>query len=319
MPICTATFKKNGAPCTYKARPGSTECGLHTTTPLCTHRNMNGTHCMRDRARNRLCDYHDKKRQRDERRRQLDEVYQVAIIHIWEHHDIEEARTILMNGFAELNVRNTEGRTFIQRFNDQAEFFQLFHTPVRRRGKPKGELQALSDDRQNVHTSAVSKQTQSGVELLLNTQIPYEQDTLKEIATCWSSKAKQVLKDMKQWYETNTCRKSQDHLYQRLLDGLWTRIKISSEKEELLKRLLEECQESMGMCCEGHISRLCNVLVGFDESFQAPVSVGELLQQKIASIAAEDIDILVKVERAWYVMEELAVPREQREAWIEAL
>ena len=273
---------------------------------------------MRDRARNGLCEYHYRKRQRDERRRQLNEIYQEAIIHMWDNANRRGALEFLTLRLAQVDVTNAEAIPILERFNDQAAFFDAFHAPTTRRGKPKGELQVLSDDRQNVHTAAVNKQTEMGVETLLNTQIPYGQDTLEELETAWSKKNKQVLRDVKQWYTTSSCRKTQDHLYQRLLDGLWSRIKISSEKEELLKRLWEECQESVGMCCEGHISRLCNVLVGFDESFQAPISVGELLQNKIAAIAMEDIDVLKKVEKAWYVMEELAIPRDQREAWIDA-
>jgi hypothetical protein len=123
---------------------------------------------------------------------------------------------------------------------------------------------------------------------------------------------------MIRWYDSKTCRTEDDRLYQRLLDGLWTRIKLSPHKDDLVQRLWEEALESLKMCCEGHISRLCNVLVGYDETFKAPVSTGEMLQQRISAIAAEDISIPHKVVKAWEVMEELEIPREQRMEWIEA-
>jgi hypothetical protein len=231
-------------------------------------------------------------------------------------HDIEGARDIIIDGLGPLQPTVAEVGMFFRMFEDELEFYREANPP--RRDPPKSELHVLSQDSQNVHTEHVNKQTESGVELLLNTSIPVGQDTLKEIGDIWTGKKSLVLKDMKRWYAIKTCRTKHDYLYQRTLDGLWARIKISSEKDELLERLWEECYESVSMCCEGHISRLCNVLVGFDESFKAPVSIGELLQQKMSVIAGEDIDVLKKVEKAWYVMEELAIPREQREAWIEA-
>jgi hypothetical protein len=58
--------------------------------------------------------------------------------------------------------------------------------------------------------------------------------------------------------------------------------------------------------------------VGYDETFKAPVSTGEMLQQRISAIASEDISLPHKVVKAWEAMEELQIPREQRMEWIEA-
>ena len=73
------------------------------------------------------------------------------------------------------------------------------------------------------------------------------------------------------------------------------------------------------MCCEGHLARLTNVLVGFDEDIPAPVAVGEILQQKIAAIAALDVRVEEKVGQAWVVFVELNIPMEERMAWLDAL
>jgi hypothetical protein len=64
---------------------------------------------------------------------------------------------------------------------------------------------------------------------------------------------------------------------------------------------------------------LCNVLVGFDETVQPEISVGELLQQKMAAISGMDLSVEHKVGQAWTVFEELKIPMNDREAWIEAL
>ena len=72
------------------------------------------------------------------------------------------------------------------------------------------------------------------------------------------------------------------------------------------------------MCCEGHISRLCNVLVGFDETFAPPVPFGEILQNKMAAIAALEVETEEKIRQATAFFNEFAVPEPDRAAWLEA-
>jgi hypothetical protein len=160
------------------------------------------------------------------------------------------------------------------------------------------------------------------VAILAETPSAVGQKTLAELKLAWSdypsTLRSSVLKDVTRWYKTDSCRTEGDALYRRMLDGLWARIKLAPHKEDLIQRLWEEALESRTTCCEGHISRLCNVLVGYDATFTSPISPGELLQQRIAAIAGEDISLPLKVIKAWETMEELQIPREQRMEWIEA-
>jgi len=73
------------------------------------------------------------------------------------------------------------------------------------------------------------------------------------------------------------------------------------------------------MCCEGHISRLANVLVGFDETFRPPVPVGEVLQTRMAAIAQLKLSHKHKLQRAIELMDELKIPVNERAPWLEAL
>jgi hypothetical protein len=96
-------------------------------------------------------------------------------------------------------------------------------------------------------------------------------------------------------------------------------IPSTDTKAELTRRTYEECVDAKGMCCEGHISRLCKVLVGFDPDFASPVPKGEILQIKMAALAAMDVPATEKVKQAYQVFRELDVPVGEWEAWIEAL
>jgi hypothetical protein len=75
--------------------------------------------------------------------------------------------------------------------------------------------------------------------------------------------------------------------------------------------------ESVGMCCEGHISRLVNVMVGFDDAFKPPISVNEMIQNKMSALSASGAPDAVQQAKTF--MDGLAIPLEQQAPWLEAL
>jgi hypothetical protein len=213
---------------------------------------------------------------------------------------------------------------------------QAFHPQpqaVRRAAPAVPRLQALARDTQNVHTREVAEQTNDATEKLLDF---YEKNCttkkfrapdwfaakwLPEKYGAWNLVAN-VVDDMQRWYSIKTCRTNNDHLYRKCLDALYGMIKQVKDEEtrkELFKRAFEECSEAVGMCCEGHLSRLCNVMVGFDDNFKPPVPIGELLQNAIAKIAQSEADANDKVAEANKVFNELNVPEPERVVWLEAL
>lgn len=195
---------------------------------------------------------------------------------------------------------------------------------------PRGNnLQAIARDAQNVHTAVVSQQTNAGMEKLL--EISKNAKPMRApdwFAAKWLPRTYgrwdrivRIVNDMQQWYNRSYCREQNDWLYRRALDGLYILIKNTNDADlqvELYKRAFEECEESVTMCCEGHISRLCNVLVGFDDAFAPPVPFGEILQNKMAAIAALDVETEEKVRQATAFFNEFAVPEPDRVAWLEA-
>jgi hypothetical protein len=190
---------------------------------------------------------------------------------------------------------------------------RLLHAATIQQGPPR-TLAEIAVNKQSVHTAAVSEQTNRAMEVLLSQAVP---DTL-DVVKLLRFEDNTVKTDVVKWYTMTTCRGFDDYLYHKALDGLWVLIQSHKEKDELVKRLLEEMKESVGMCCEGHISRLCNVMVGFDDRFSPPIPVGELLQQRISAIAAKEVSAEEKVVLAWPVFEELKIPMDERDAWIEA-
>jgi hypothetical protein len=289
---------------------------------LCGHRMTNGNHCTRPRGEGlTLCAGHDAVVRHRAERRAVKIVWHDVLDALWTGLNEEEARVRLANAFTTGVIGERFFTTYAQVLEEEIAFFRVLHPPPG--VVPIGELHALALDNQSVHTAPVNKQTQECLDLLLATPVAdSEASSVVEIASLWGDKHPKslaaVVKDMRAWYKTKTCRSKDDHLYKRVLDGLWARIQLSPAKGELLQRLWEECHESLNMCCEGHISRLCNVMCGFDDAFKAPVSVGEMLQQRMSAIAELEMDVHHKVGEAWAVFEELAIPMGERMAWLEA-
>ena len=195
---------------------------------------------------------------------------------------------------------------------------------------PGRTLAAIARDNQNVHTRDVTNQTNRGLEKLVEMRQRHvgAMRAPDWFASKWLTRSfghwsvvSRVVNDMYAWYMQPSCRSLNDTLYRRALDGLYLMIRsIPNEetKAELFKRTFEECLESVGMCCDGHMSRLCNVLVGFDETFAPPIPFGEILQSKMAAIAAQEISTDEKVRQATDFFNEFAVPEADRTAWLEA-
>lgn len=193
-------------------------------------------------------------------------------------------------------------------------------------------LAQIANDRQNVHTSVVSRQTNEALEKLLEmaSQIPATRRYRSPdwMASKWLvqsygtwPRVKRIVDDIYLWYNRDSCRSTNDHLYKRALDGLYEKVRSVADSElkaELWKRAFEECDDAVGMCCEGHISRLCNVFVGFDEAFAPPVPVGEVLQSRLAAISLLDISADEKRDEAVKVMDELGIPDIERSVWLDA-
>ena len=210
----------------------------------------------------------------------------------------------------------------------------------------KGPVARLADivkNEQSVHTRDVEKKTNDGIYILSKMDVPKGQKTLKEIEKAFRKRAavlkknanapwhanKQVkdiigviLHDMTDWGKRPAVMKKDENIYRPVLRGLWAKIKSYSPEiqNELIYRLFEECNESIGLCADGHVGRLVNVLAGFDDDFHSKMSPMEYFQNNIALIAAnEGVAMEFKVIQARKLMDEVKMPEGERAAWLEAL
>lgn len=357
MPVCSAVVKSTGNPCTKQSKPGLTVCGTHAPRaprppppPLadnerCTRikSNWNGHPDTREEYR---CDkkrfeghgecrtHYNMTREREIRKETRERRWHVETtfsMHLWQFQrelpdhmpwmERAQIRRMMVERIVEIAGNRLAVEEDVWMAMDE---YRILNPPA-----PESEasrLERIARDGQNTHTREVSMQTNSNLEVLFRTEIEVKGDTLAMIRKAWSvmyakGVDERIYADMQKWYDTETCRKQGDWLYRRTLDHLIGRIALIKEnatRRELLKRLQQECAESYAMCCDGHISRLTNVMVGFDEAFQPQVPKGEILQQKMSVISQnESAEERMKLAKA--LMEELKISDEEAAPWLEAV
>ena len=195
-----------------------------------------------------------------------------------------------------------------------------------RNGVEKKQWQKFARDSQNIHTAAVSNKMNDSLQLLLDQEVPTGQKTTEEIIKAFSENAEtrnnlvEIYNEMKEWGARDEIFVENDYLYRKTLRGLWAKIKTfeGEMKKELIKRLWEEMTESTGLCSTGHIARLTNVLVGYDEAFKPQISKQETLQNRMAQISLSTETEEDKIQQAKKVMDELNIPEDERQPWLDA-
>ena len=202
--------------------------------------------------------------------------------------------------------------------------------------KPVADLKDIVENDQSVHTVVVLKATNEGIGILGNIPVDSDQKTLAEIGAAWLKLSKEdlrlekeayviprikyIISDMIDWGKRPTVMHKTENIYRTTLRGLWAKIKSFDLEtyNELVKRLWEECSEARGLCADGHVGRLVNVLVGFDEQFKSDVSPKEYFQNNMSLIANSTAPLTFKIEQATKLMDEFGMPQEERGHWLEA-
>jgi len=106
-------------------------------------------------------------------------------------------------------------------------------------------------------------------------------------------------------------------IYAKVLDRVWQFVKTSDDSDNLRKILKIELQDNVGMCAQGNLSRLCNVLSGYIEELTTPPIaeiLGDLLPP-LASIASLDARYIAAVE----ILRTHSVPEDKWNDWLEPL
>ena len=187
---------------------------------------------------------------------------------------------------------------------------------------PQGELARFVADRQNVHTEAAVKQTKDIIDRVLRIPVPadYKSPHLKTMGeivlecpltkkAAWQFSSKYCADEDIYEYGAG--------VYARVADCVWQYIKNSSDKADLCKIFALEMEDSIGMCAQGNLTRLCNVLAGYLEGINME-SPGEQMQQRMANISKLP-NAAHRLAQGRALLAEFHVPPAEWAPWLEAL
>lgn len=121
----------------------------------------------------------------------------------------------------------------------------------------------------------------------------------------------------------------------QIVERLWTRIlaEEGASRPELIKRFAEEVLSSSSVCTNGFMTRMANVLIGFDSAVTMRLSPERIMQQRVPATLTRLRKALGITEDAvapwefwrdatvqtWNDMEDVELPVVDRREWLEPL
>lgn len=194
------------------------------------------------------------------------------------------------------------------------------------RAVQRRELEDFARDNQNVHTSVAVRQTTDMVERILKISVPPEyrwnmsecSKTPGEIIVHCRLTPKGAWQMQAKYCQDEEIYELGKGIYGKVLDGVWQYIKNSADKEDLYKVLKQEMEDNIGMCAQGNLTRLCNILSGYMEGIGVQESPAEILGRKLPLLMDID-DRVERLKQAFNLLIELKIPENQWVIWVEPL
>ena len=187
------------------------------------------------------------------------------------------------------------------------------------------ELVQFVADKQNVHRKATVDQTIEIVKRVLKIPVPLEYrwntQTLSKtpgeiIAECKLTPLAGATMTEK-YSRDDDVYELGNGIYGKVLDCVWQYISKSDDKKNMCAILKQELQDNIGMCAQGNLSRLCNVLSGYMEGIGDSESITEKLGRLIPPLM--DIpDSNERIEKVKKVLEEVGLPKTEWNNWLSA-
>ena len=221
-------------------------------------------------------------------------------------------------------------RARYQRWRARQEIREQFHLGVRRPDpiiipERREGLAAIANDNQNVHTRLVIEKVKKVIENVTKIPVPpdYQTDTLKtpgEIILECNLTKRSAWQMMAKYCGDENIYEMGDGIYARVLNSVWQYIKTSSNSEDLKKILRSEMEDNVGMCAQGNLSRLCNILVGYmDEVSVDTKSKNEILGELFSRLLETETEFHNRLDQAEIILRDNQVPEEEWPMWIEPL
>lgn len=192
--------------------------------------------------------------------------------------------------------------------------------------QPREGLAGFANDRQNVHTTVAVRQTMNVIREILKIEVPSEyrwnmktvSKTVTEIMAECQLTPDSAWQMVSKYCSDETIYDLQPGIYGKVLDCVWQYIQKSDDKECLKKILKSELKDNIGMCAQGNLSRLTNILAGYLQAVVIEESLSDKLGRMLPPLM-EIEDIPQRLIAAARVFVEVELPEDQWHAWGQGL
>jgi hypothetical protein len=185
---------------------------------------------------------------------------------------------------------------------------------------PSAALRAFGSDHENVHTPVATGPTEQALAVIAACS-PLSVDLWDRLVLTLGLDTEEVWNELE--WDVKRC-VSFGYTYGPILERIIAKIDSKEEgiQKEIFRRLTEEIVEGFGLCAQGKMTRLANVLRGFDPEIDAcvsPVPSREQFQNRIVVITKSMLPVAMQKGLALQLMEECLIPEGEREGWLAAL
>ena len=186
------------------------------------------------------------------------------------------------------------------------------------------DIKTFSNDNQNVHTTIVVQQTKNIINEILKIKVPEEYRWNKDIVSKTVGEVISGCKLSINATSTMMNRYTMDEstydlfegVYGKVLDCIWQFILNHADKQCLIKILKTELEDSRGMCSQGTLARLTNVLAGYVDYIKKDESPAEIMGKLLSGIS-DITDNKIKAERITFALVESKMPADDWKNWID--
>ena len=131
-------------------------------------------------------------------------------------------------------------------------------------------LAEIATDNQSVHTSEVVKKTKEMIALIMQKEVPEEyrwnmtrvSKTMSEIISECKLTPQAAWQFSSKYCAADTIYDMEEGIFGKLMDAVWQHVKVLDDPDSLKQIVKEELEMNIGMCAQGNLSRVANILVG---------------------------------------------------------
>lgn len=226
------------------------------------------------------------------------------------------------NIMGDLDHRIGALRGFLEELDDDdgPAFINVQRVQAQRR------LEAFVQDPQNVHTTEAVNQTKEIIAKIRMVEVPEDyrwnmsvtSKTPGEIIAECKLSIHAACQMLTQYSNDVAIYEIEAGIYGKVLDSVWQFVKNSSDKNDLCRILKQEMEDNIGMCAQGNLTRICNIVAGYMDGVGQQESKSEKLGRLFAELAKIE-DRVVRENKAKDVLVTNDVPHNEWSAWMEAV